>query len=475
MKLTFLGATGTVTGSKYLLEGAGLRLLIDCGLFQGTEDLRLRNWNALPVVIDTLDGIILTHAHLDHSGYLPVLARMGYRGPVYCTSGTRDLCEVLLRDSAKLQEEEADFANRHGFSKHHPALPLYTLKDAEDALRLLVPSDFDVPKRLNDHAGFRLLPAGHILGAASVVLCMEGKVIAFSGDVGRPHDPIMRTPMPLAHADYLVVESTYGDRLHGAVDPATELADVFARTFSHGGVVVIPCFAVGRAQSILHYIAELKANGRMANVPVYLDSPMACSVTHLYRHHASEHRLTMTQANAVSQAAEMVRTVDESKAVSSRHGPMVVIAGSGMATGGRVLHHLKTFAPDSRNTIALVGYQAAGTRGAELAAHAPSIKIHGEYVPVRAAVESISSLSAHADYSETLAWLGAMSGPPERTFITHGEPAAADGLRRHIEETLHWPCTVPTYLEAVELPASASGQSFHCCDASPSERTVGES
>jgi metallo-beta-lactamase family protein len=475
MKLTFLGATETVTGSKYLLEGAGLRLLIDCGLFEGTKNLRLRNWNPLPVPIDTLDGIILTHAHLDHSGYLPVLARMGYRGPVYCTSGTRDLCEVLLRDSAKLQEEEADFANRHGFSKHHPALPLYTLKDAEDALRLLVPRDFDVPLMFHEHACFRLLPAGHILGAASVVLCMEGKVIAFSGDLGRPHDPIMRAPMPLAHADYLVVESTYGDRLHSAVNPATELADVFARTFSHGGVVVMPCFAVGRAQSILHYIAELKASGRMANVPVYLDSPMACSVTDLYRHHASEHRLTMAQANAVSHAAEMVRTVDESKAVSCRRGPMVVIAGSGMATGGRVLHHLKTFAPDSRNTIALVGYQAAGTRGAALAAHAPSIKIHGEYVPVRAAVESISSLSAHADYRETLAWLGAMSAPPERTFITHGEPAAADGLRRHIEETLHWPCTVPTYLEAVGLPASDSGQSFHCCDASPSERTVEES
>ena len=238
---------------------------------------------------------------------------------------------------------------------------------------------------------------------------------------------------------------------------------------------MIPCFAVGRAQSILHYIAELKANGRMANVPVYLDSPMACSVTDLYRHYAREHRLTMSEANAVSHAAEMVRTVDESNAVSSRHGPMVVIAGSGMATGGRVLHHLKAFAPDSRNTIALVGYQAAGTRGAALAAHAPTIKIHGEYVPVRATVESISSLSAHADYSETLAWLGAMSVPPERTFITHGEPAAADGLRRHIGETLHWPCTVPTYLEAVELPASASGKAFHNCDASPSERTVGES
>ena len=473
MKLTFLGATETVTGSKYLLEGAGLRLLIDCGLFQGTKNLRLRNWSALPVPLDTLDGIILTHAHLDHSGYLPVLARMGYRGPIYCTGGTRDLCEVMLRDSAKLQEEEADFANRHGFSKHHPALPLYTLKDAEDALRLLVPRDFDVPLMLNEHACFRLLPAGHILGAASVVLCMEGKVIAFSGDLGRPHDPIMRAPMPLAHADYLVVESTYGDRLHDATDPATELANLFARTFRHGGVVVMPCFAVGRAQSILYYIAQLKASGRMADVPVYLDSPMASSVTELYRHHVREHRLTMTEASALSHAAQMVRTVDESKAVSARRGPMVVIAGSGMATGGRVLHHLKAFAPDSRNTIALVGYQAAGTRGAALAAHAPAIKIHGEYVQVRASVESISSLSAHADYSETLVWLGSMSQPPQQTFITHGEPAAADALRRHIEETLHWRCTVPTYLESVELAASASGESFCRCEGDLSAGTTG--
>ncbi|MFM0080694.1 MBL fold metallo-hydrolase [Paraburkholderia sediminicola] len=465
MKLTFLGAAETVTGSRYLLEGAGLRVLIDCGLFQGTKNLRLLNWSAFPVPVESLDAVILTHAHLDHSGYLPVLARMGYREPVYCTRGTRDLCEVLLRDSAKLQEEEAAFANRHGFSKHHPALPLYTLEDAEKALQLLVPREFDIPKQLNEHACFRLLPSGHILGAASVVVCMEGKVIAFSGDVGRPNDPIMRAPMPLAHADYLVVESTYGDRLHESADPATELADIFARTFKRGGVVVIPCFAVGRAQSILHYIARLKASGRMADVPVFLDSPMASSVTQLYRHHVGEHRLTMTEANAISSAAEMVRTVDESKAVSARGGPMVVIAGSGMATGGRVVHHLKAFAPDSRNTIALVGYQAAGTRGAALAAHVPAIKIHGDYVPVRASVATLSSLSAHADYKELTTWLHSISVPPERTFITHGESAAADALRRHIEETLHWHCEVPTYLESVELPGSARDTDNRPCEA----------
>jgi metallo-beta-lactamase family protein len=451
MRLTFLGATETVTGSKYLLEGAGLRILIDCGLFQGTKNLRLRNWAPPPLDPATLDAVILTHAHIDHSGYLPVLVRMGYKGPIYATPGTRDLCGILLRDAAKLQEEEAEYANRHGFSKHRPALPLYTLEDAERALDLIVPQPFDAPLLLGEQAGFRLLPAGHILGAASIVFHMCGKVIAFTGDIGRPNDPIMRPPAPLASADYLIVESTYGDRLHETADPLDELEALFMRTFKHGGVVVIPSFAVGRAQSILRYISILKATGRMANVPVFLDSPMAVSVTELYRRHLSEHRLTISEADAIGRAAVMVRTVDQSKEVSGRRGPMVVIAGSGMATGGRVLHHLKAFAPDSRNTIALVGYQAAGTRGAALAAHSPTIKLHGEYVPIRAAVESISSLSAHADYAETLEWLGKMTKAPTRTFVTHGEPAAADALRRRIAEQLHWRCEVPAYLETVEL------------------------
>ena len=451
MRLTFLGATETVTGSRYLLEGAGQRILIDCGLFQGTKNLRLRNWAPPPLDPTSLDAVILTHAHIDHSGYLPVLVRMGYKGPIYATPGTRDLCGIMLRDAAKLQEEEAEYANRHGFSKHRPALPLYTLEDAERALELIVPHPFDTPMLLGDHAGFRLLPAGHILGAASVVFHMCGKVIVFPGDIGRPNDPIMRPPAPLASADYLVVESTYGDRLHDTADPLDELEALFIRTFKHGGVVVIPSFAVGRAQSILRYISILKATGRMANVPVFLDSPMAVSVTELYRRRLSEHRLTISEADAIGRAAVMVRTVDQSKEISGRRGPMVVIAGSGMATGGRVLHHLKAFAPDSRNAIALVGYQAAGTRGAALAEHSPTIKLHGEYVPVRAAVESISSLSAHADYAELLEWLGKMSGAPKRTFITHGEPAAADALRRRIAERLHWRCEVPTYLETVEL------------------------
>ncbi|BAO86424.1 MBL fold metallo-hydrolase RNA specificity domain-containing protein [Caballeronia cordobensis] len=451
MRLTFLGAAETVTGSKYLLEHEDKRILVDCGLFQGTKNLRLRNWASPAFEVDSLTAIILTHAHLDHSGYLPVLAQAGYRGPVYCTPGTSDLCEILLLDSAKLQEEEASFSTRHGFSRHHPALPLYTLKNAQDALRLLAPRAFDVMTELGPHAAFRLLPAGHILGAASVELRLGGQTLLFSGDIGRPCDPLMRAPQAPPRADVLVVESTYGDRLHATVDPLDEIAAVFADTFRRGGVVVIPCFAVGRAQTLLHFIASLREAGRIARVPVFLDSPMATSVTQTYVRHASEHRLTRSQLEAIEHVATIVRTVDESKAVCARKGPMVVIAGSGMATGGRVLHHLKVFAPDDRNTILLVGYQAAGTRGAALAAHAPAIKIFGEYVPVRARVASLDSMSAHADYAELLDWLRGMPEAPSHTFVTHGEPAAADALRRRIEETLHWPCSVPVYKESVQL------------------------
>ncbi|OAJ53491.1 MBL fold metallo-hydrolase [Paraburkholderia ginsengiterrae] len=451
MKLTFLGASETVTGSKYLLEDTGVRILVDCGLFQGVKNLRLRNWAPLPVPADSLEAVILTHAHIDHSGYLPLLVRNGFRGPVYCTPGTADLCNIMLRDSARLQEEEADFANRHGYSKHKPALPLYTLDDAQRALQLFVPRAFDEPVNLTHGLCFRFLRAVHILGAASVVMCRNHKILAFSGDVGRPEDPIMHAPTRLVHADYLVVESTYGDRLHPDSIPEDELARIFSRTFAKGGIVVMPCFAVGRAQEILYYIAKLKETGRMANVPVYLDSPMATSVTEVYRRHLNEHRLTVSEANAIDKAAIMVRTVDQSKEIAGHHGPMVIIAGSGMATGGRVLHHLHLYADDPRNTIVLVGFQAPGTRGAALAAHEPSIKLHGEYVRVRATVESVTSLSAHADYREMLQWLSGLADPPKRTFVTHGEPAAADAMRRRIAETLGWPCEVPVYQETVEL------------------------
>lgn len=450
MKLTFLGATETVTGSRYLVETNGRRILVDCGLFQGAKNLRVRNWLPLPFDPTSLDAVILTHAHLDHSGYLPVLVRNGYRGPVYCTQATAELCEVLLYDAAKLQEEEAADANRHGYSKHHPALPLFTTDDAQRALKHLVPRDFETPVAITHDTGFGFLPAGHILGAASIVLRCGPRVLAFSGDLGRPHDPLMRPPQPPARADWLVVESTYGNRLHEQADPAGQLAELFEKTFARGGVVVVPCFAVGRAQELLYYVAQLKTSGRMRDVPVYLDSPMATAVTDIYRRHPHEHRLSVSESDAIDRAAVMVREVEQSKAIMRRGGPMVVIAGSGMATGGRVLHHLKQFAPDPRNTIALVGFQAAGTRGATLAAHEPTIKIQGEYVSVRAHVETIASLSAHADYSEILAWLGQMNEAPSRTFVTHGEPAASDSLRRRIAETLHWTCEVPQWRDTVE-------------------------
>ena len=452
MEITFLGATGTVTGSRYLVTSGRTRILVDCGLFQGLKQLRLRNREPFPVDPASIDAVVLTHAHLDHTGYLPLLIRNGFRGPIYATPATRDLCSILLPDSGHLQEEEAREANRHGYSKHDPALPLYTLEDAERALRLIGPREFDAPAALNEQLAFRLLPAGHILGAASVEVACNGTLIAFSGDLGRPDDPLMRAPSPPARADYLVIESTYGDRLHDALNPEDELAEVFARTFSRGGVVVMPCFGVGRAQEILYYIARLKEAGRMPGVPVYLDSPMAISVTDLYRRHMREHRLTLSQLHAIDHAAFMTRTLDESQAIAGRRGPKLIIAGSGMATGGRVLHHLALYASDPHNTIALVGFQAAGTRGAALEAREPAIKLLGEYVPMHAEIASISSLSAHADYNETLRWLAGMARPPARTFVTHGEPAAADALRRRIAETLGWRCDVPAYLDAFDLP-----------------------
>jgi len=451
MKLTFLGAAETVTGSKYLLEHGTQRILVDCGLFQGAKHLRLRNWSPLPVAADSLGAVLLTHAHIDHCGYLPVLARNGFRGPVYCTPATAELCELMLRDSARLQEEDAAFANRHGYSRHHPALPLYDSADAERAIHLLVPRAFDLPVELADGVSFRFLPAGHILGAASIVLCWQHKVLAFSGDLGRDDDPLMPAPQAPAHADYVVLESTYGDRRHPDGKPEDELADLFETTFARGGAVIVPCFAVGRTQELLYHIAQLKRRRRMADVPVYVDSPLATRVTGVYRRHLAEHRLSVSRVKEIDDVATIVRTVAESKEMAVHGGPKVIIAGSGMATGGRVLHHLRRFAPDPRNTILLVGYQACGTRGAALAAHEPFVKIHGEQVPVRAHVAQIASLSAHADYADTLKWLASLSPSPARVYITHGEPAAAEALRHRIAELQDGIGIVPVYQQTVEL------------------------
>lgn len=451
MKIQFLGATNTVTGSKYLVTIGKRRLLVDCGLFQGLKMLRLRNWESLPFDPHQIDAVILTHAHIDHSGYLPLLVRQGFRGPVYCTAATADLCAILLPDSGHLQEEEADYANRHGFSKHAPALPLYTEADARHSLKQLRPQAFNRDIDLGDGIRLRFSPAGHILGAACVQLHDGERSLVFSGDLGRLDSLILRPPAAIGAADYLVLESTYGDRLHDPSDPLDKLADIIKRTAARHGAVIVPVFAVGRAQELLYYIHLLSTAGRIPDIPVYLNSPMASRATQIFHHYAGEHRLSHRQCEEMLESVRIVNSAEESRRLNTRTGPMIILAASGMATGGRVVHHLKAFAPWQRNTILFAGFQAAGTRGATILSGAESVKIHGEYVPIRAEVQNLSNLSAHADYAEILRWLDGFARPPRRTFITHGEPVAADTLRRRIKDEKNWRCTVPDYREEYAL------------------------
>ncbi len=451
MQLQFLGATDTVTGPKYLIEHQGRRLLVDSGLFQGYKALRLRNWEALPVPAVDIDAVILTHAHIDHSGYLPLLARRGFRGPVFCTHATAELCQILLPDCGHLLEEEAEFANRHGTSRHQPALPLYTRDDALRCLRLFK------PLRWKD--GFEPLPglqgrlwhSGHMPGSSFVRLDNGRRSILFSGDLGRPNDLVLKPPVTPDAADYLVIESTYGNRDHIDGDPLQVLADVIRRTTARGGAVLIPSFAVGRAQALLYAIHLLRKRGEIHHLPVYLNSPMAAHATEVYLRHPELLRIPREAAEAMVRETTFVETPDDSRALNTRKGPMVIVAASGMATGGRVLHHLVSLAPDHRNTILLAGYQAGGTRGAALAGGAKSLRVFGQDVPVRAEVAQLDHLSAHADAGEILGWLGGLASPPRRTFITHGEPDAADALRKRIEHEMGWNCHLPYYTETVTL------------------------
>lgn len=451
MQLQFLGATDTVTGSKYLLRHGNAQVLVDCGLFQGFKQLRLRNWSPLPVPPANIRSVVLTHAHIDHSGYLPLLARQGFHGPVYCTPATYDLCRILLPDCGHLLEEEADYNNRHGTSKHHPALPLYTRADAENCLRLFKPIKYGVEFEAAPGLQGKFWNSGHMPGSAFVRLADGHRSILFSGDLGRPNDLVLKPPVTPDAADYLVVESTYGDRAHLPSDPLQTLADVINRTAARAGVVVIPAFAVGRAQSLMYAIHLLKSRGLIHHLPVYLNSPMAASASEVFYKHHELLRLSESEYRAMTAHVELVQSVEESQVLNARKGPMVIIAASGMATGGRVVHHLKAFAPDKRNTILLAGHQAAGTRGAAIAGGARSIRIFGQDVPVRAEVVQLENLSAHADADEILGWLGGLARAPRKTFITHGEPAAADALRKRIEGTLHWNCHLPYYTETVSL------------------------
>jgi metallo-beta-lactamase family protein len=460
MKLTFLGGVETVTGSKYLVETARKRILVDCGLFQGLKELRERNWLPLPIEVPSLDAVLLTHAHLDHSGYLPLLAKNGFAGPVYCTEATRDLCDILLPDSGYLQERDADFANRHGYTKHKPAKPLYTAAEAEASLKLLKPVPFGAFRKLDDGLTVRFQRAGHILGAASVLLQDSGQSLLFSGDLGRPNDPVMLDPVGTDSVDNLVVESTYGNRRHEQVDPEQSLAEIICSTARRGGSILIPAFAVGRTQTILYYLQRLKASHRIPDLPIYLDSPMAIDASGIFCAHLDDHKLTAGQCRSLCSIARYVQSVEESKALNRMTMPMIVISASGMASGGRVVHHMKVMAPDPRNTILFTGFQAAGTRGAAMVSGASEVTIHGQRVPVRATVSNLDTLSAHADADEIIGWLRKQATPPRRTFVTHGEPAAAEALQHRISTELGWKCRVPRYRETEDLSPQAALAAF---------------
>jgi metallo-beta-lactamase family protein len=456
-KITFLGAARTVTGSKYLVEAEGKKLLVDCGLFEGSKELKQRNWDRLPVDPATINWVLLTHAHIDHTGYLPRLSRFGYRGPIYANAATRELCELLLPDSAHLQEEDARYAAKKGHSSHKPPLPLYTVPEAQQVLAQFKDIPSNDPFTISPQ--FSVLPhdAGHILGATWLELTVteNGKqtLVVFSGDLGRYNQPILVDPEAPARADFLLCESTYGDRDHPVGSVADALADVIKTTTKRGGVVVVPAFAVDRTQLLLYYLRELQDKQKIPKLPVYVDSPMAIDVTQMYIRHHNDHDLrTQTSLDPLNAGqVHMTRTVEDSKKINDVVSPCIIISASGMITGGRVLHHLAKRLPDSRSTVLLVGYQAEGSGGRALLDGAKFLRIHGEMVPVRAQVVELGQLSAHAGKCELVEWLGGFKAPPKQTFLIHGEPVALESLRDAITTKYQWPVTIPDYLQTFEL------------------------
>lgn len=455
--LTSLGGVGTVTGSRHLLQCGTSRVLLDCGLFQGLRDLRERNWRPFPVDPASLDAIVITHAHLDHCGYLPRLVKQGFAGPVYVTYDTGKLMSVVLPDSGRLLEEEAGYANRKGYSRHQPALPLYTEDDAWDALDRLRPVGFDDTFTAAPDVQVTFQPAGHILGAAVTRLQLGERTLVCSGDLGRDQHPFLRPPVPIGDADWVMVESTYGDRRHESDDAVDRLADVVNRTVDRAGVVVIPAFAVDRTEVLLFHLRRLRAAGRIPSVPVFVDSPMALAALTIYRaaladEAADVRREYQGHADILDlPGLEEVVDTEGSKALSRRHGSAIIIAGAGMASGGRVVHHLARFLPEARNTVALVGFQAEGTRGRQLLEGATSLKIHGQYVRVRAEVCDLTGFSVHADADELMAWLGTATREPDGVFVAHGEPAASRALHDRIERELDWTAVVPDLGERLSL------------------------
>lgn len=451
MKILFLGGTETVTGSRFLVETGNTRVLVDCGLFQGYKWLRQRNWQPLSLDINTLNAVLLTHAHLDHSGYIPRLYQQGYRGPVYTHAATRSLCEILLPDSGHIQEEDARFLERHKLSKHEHPEPLYDQRTAEISLELFEPLAFGEKLRVGDMS-VTFQPAGHILGAASIVVEAEGKRVGFSGDVGRPEDILMYPPSLLPELDLLVLESTYGNRHHPVTDPWEDLAAIVNATAARGGVVMIPSFAVGRAQLLQHMLAKLMDDRRIPELPIFLDSPMAIDVSGIYHQYAEQHRLTDHDLGRMVARVTYTHSVEESKALSELNYPHIIIAGSGMMAGGRILHHMKRLLPNHRNSLLLTGHQAGGTRGSHLLGGGETVKIHGEYVPRKAQLAVINGLSGHADYRELGRWLNE-SGLPANTPVrlVHGEPESADALRLYLQDHGGYHAEVAEYRSILTL------------------------
>jgi metallo-beta-lactamase family protein len=463
-KLTFLGAAGTVTGSKYLIEAANKRLLIDCGIFQGTPELSDRNYKPLPIDPKTFDYVVLTHAHLDHTGWLPCLVRDGYRGPIFANPATIDLAALLLKDSAHLQEEDAERARAKGYSRHANPQPLYTAEDVDPVFRSIKPmprsGGFDISPEFHIES----YDAGHILGSSSLVLSISenGKktVVVFSGDIGRYDQPILNDPTtPPVSADVLLCESTYGDREHESGDAAELLAAIVNRVAKRGGVIVIPAFAIGRTQTFMYYLRQLEDQQRIPRLPVYVDSPMALSATDLYLKYKEDHDLDFSREDNNGKGDpldvhkfHLTRTAEESKQINNVKTPCIIISASGMVTGGRVMHHLAQRLPDPRNAVILAGFQAQGTRGRALQEGAKTLRLFGQEVPVNAEVVELGQFSAHAGKSELLRWLTGLTAPPKQTYLVHGEPSAAQSLQSTIQEKFKWKVSVARYLDTVNLP-----------------------
>lgn len=455
--LTFLGAARTVTGSKYLLDTGRKRVLVDCGLFQGLKELRLRNWDEFPVDPASLDAVVLTHAHLDHVGYLPRLVAQGYRGRVFCTPGTQDLCRLVLPDAARIQEEDARQANRHGYSRHNPAQPLYTEPDAFRALTQLQPVAFSQSIEIVDGLTIEFRMAGHLLGSAFLhVRIAGGPTILFGGDLGRYNRPVLPDPEPAVAADVMLLESTYGDRDHLEDDGGEELAAIVRDTVRRGGKLIVPAFAIGRVEEVLYWLRRLEQENRIPVLPVYVDSPMAAEALKYYTARVAELDANMRPSQkGVSMFAtarfQAVASVQQSKELTASRRSAVVISSSGMATGGRVLHHLTSTLPHARNTVLFVGYQAAGTRGRALLDGAHEVRIHGQTVPVQAQIAKIDSMSAHADRGEILRWLATVPAAPGRLCLVHGEPQPMDALKARIAERFGWNIATPGYRETMSL------------------------